>query len=100
VLDAVANLVTRRPGWIAVTAAALAAVALVFGAGVAKSLAPFGFDDPATESVKARNTIERTAGYDPDLVLTAIVRPFTRQNVERTAETLSDEPAVARVVTV
>jgi len=100
VLDAVANLVTRRPGWIAVTAAALAAVALVFGAGVAKSLAPFGFDDPATESVKARNTIERTAGYDPDLVLTSIVRPFTRQNVERTAETLSDEPAVARVVTV
>jgi uncharacterized membrane protein YdfJ with MMPL/SSD domain len=100
VLDAVATLVTRRPGWIAAAAATLAVVALVFGAGVAKSLAPFGFDDPATESVKARNTIERTAGYDPDLVLTAVIRPFTRENVERTVATLEDEPAVAHVVTV
>jgi uncharacterized membrane protein YdfJ with MMPL/SSD domain len=100
VLDAVANLVTRRPGWIAIAAAALGVVALAFGAGVAKSLAPFGFDDPATESVKARETVERTAGYDPDLVLTAIVRPFTRGNVERTVERLNHEPAVARVVTV
>jgi uncharacterized membrane protein YdfJ with MMPL/SSD domain len=100
VLDAVATLVTRRPAWIAVAAAALAAIALVFGARVAKSLAPFGFDDPATESVKARKTIEQTAGYDPDLVLTAIIRPFTRANVERTAEKLSDERTVAHVVTV
>ena len=99
-LDAAARLVTRRPGWIAVAAAALAAVALVFGASVATSLAPFGFDDPATESVKARTTVERTAGYDPDLVLTAIVRPFTRANVGRTTARLSDEPAVAHVVTV
>jgi uncharacterized membrane protein YdfJ with MMPL/SSD domain len=100
VLEAVATLVTKRPGWIAVAAAALAVVALVFGAGVASSLAPFGFDDPATESVKARKTIERTAGYDPDLVLTAVIRPFTRRNVERTVTMLEKEPAVARVVTV
>jgi uncharacterized membrane protein YdfJ with MMPL/SSD domain len=99
VLDTVATLVTRRPASIAAAAAVLAAVALVFGAHVAKSLAPFGFDDPATESVQARKAIERTAGYDPDLVLTAIVRPFTRENVERTVETLEAEPAVARVVT-
>jgi len=99
-LDAVAKLVTRRPGLIAAAAAGLAAVALVFGAGVAKSLAPFGFDDPATESVKARKTVEQTAGYDPDLVLTAIIRPFTRRNVERTVATLDEEPAVARVLTV
>ena len=52
-LDAVATLVTRRAWWIALGAAALAAVALAFGAGVARSLAPFGFDDPATESVGA-----------------------------------------------
>ena len=75
-------------------------VALVFGAGVAESLAPFGFDDPATESVKARETVERAARYDPDLVLTAIVRPFTRENVVRTAARLKEEPTVARVVTV
>jgi uncharacterized membrane protein YdfJ with MMPL/SSD domain len=100
VLDTVATLVTKRPGLIAVAAAMLGAVALLFGAGVAKSLAPFGFDDPATESVKARNTVERTAGYDPDLVLIAIVRPYTRQEIARTVTTLRAEPAVARVLTV
>jgi RND superfamily putative drug exporter len=100
VLETVASLVTKRPGLIAVAAAMLGAVALVFGAGVAKSLAPFGFDDPSTESVKARKTIERTAGYDPDLVLTAIVRPYTRREVARTVATLRTEPAVAHVLTV
>ncbi len=99
-LEAVATLVTRRPAWIAVAAAAFAAVALTFGADVAKSLAPFGFDDPATESVKARKTVERTAGYDPDLVLTAIIRPYTRRNVLRTVATLREETAVARVLSV
>jgi RND superfamily putative drug exporter len=78
----------------------LAVVSLVFGANVAKHLAPFGFDDPATQSVKAREAVERTAGYDPDLVLTAIVRPFTRANVERTAALLHAEPTVAHVLTV
>jgi uncharacterized membrane protein YdfJ with MMPL/SSD domain len=100
VLNAVATLVTRRPRWIAIAAAALAAIALVFGARVASSLAPFGFDDPSTESVKARKTVERTAGYDPDLVLTAIVRPVTRRNVEQAVDKLSEEPIVAHVVTV
>ena len=99
-LDAVARLVTGRPWWIALAAAALGAVGLAFSAGVARSLAPFGFDDPATESVKARRTVERTAGYDPDLVLAAIVRPLTRANVERTAATLRREPTVVRVLTV
>ena len=99
-LDAVATLVTRRAWWIALGAAALAAVALAFGAGVARSLAPFGFDDPATESVKARKTVERTAGYDPDLVVAAIVRPFTRANVKRVAAKLNADPAVVRVLTV
>ena len=78
----------------------LAVVALVFGANVAKHLGPFGFDDPATESVKAREAVERAAGYDPDLVLTAIVRPFTRANVERTVARLRSEPATARVLSV
>jgi uncharacterized membrane protein YdfJ with MMPL/SSD domain len=96
VLEAVATLVTKRPGLIAAAAALLGAVALVFGAGVAKSLAPFGFDDPATESVKARETVERTAGYDPDLVVTAIVRPPAE--IRRVSTELRGDPVV-RVVT-
>jgi RND superfamily putative drug exporter len=94
VLDAVASLVTRRPRWIVAAAAAFGIVALAFGGRVAQALAPFGFDDPATESVKARNTVERVAGYDPDLVLVAIVQPFTRSEVERTAAALEKEPTV------
>src|SRR3954451_17880873 len=81
-------------------AVALAVVAFAFGANVAKHLGPFGFDDPATESVKAREAVERAAGYDPDLTLTAIVRPFTRGNVERTVARLHAEPATARVLSV
>ena len=99
-LDAVASLVTGRPRWIVAAAAAFGIVALAFGGRVAQSLAPFGFDDPATESVKARNTVERVAGYDPDLVLVAIVQPFTRSEVERTAAALEKEPTVERVLTV
>src|SRR5436190_5996957 len=99
-LDAVASLVARRPQRIVVAAAVFGIVALVFGGRVAQSLAPFGFDDPATESVKARNTIERVAGYDPDLVLVAIVRPFTKRNVARTVDALDSEPTVERVLTV
>jgi uncharacterized membrane protein YdfJ with MMPL/SSD domain len=75
----------------------LGVVALAFGAGVAKSLAPFGFDDPATESVKARETVEQTAGYDPDLVVTAIVRP--QAEVSRVSAELRHDPVV-RVATV
>jgi uncharacterized membrane protein YdfJ with MMPL/SSD domain len=98
VLSSIASAVTRRPGLVVIGAAALAVVALVFGAGVAKHLGPFGFDDPATESVEARKAVERAAGYDPDLTLTAIVRPFTRGNVERTVARLRAEPATARVL--
>ena len=100
VLDAVASLVARRPRGIVAVAAVFGIVALVFGGRVAQSLAPFGFDDPATESVKARETVERVAGYDPDLVLVAIVQPFTRSEVERTAALLEREPTVERVLTV
>jgi uncharacterized membrane protein YdfJ with MMPL/SSD domain len=100
VLDAVASLVARRPRGIVAVAAVFGIVALVFGGRVAQSLAPFGFDDPATESVKARETVERVAGYDPDLVLVAIVQPFTRSEVGRTAALLDREPTVERVLTV
>ena len=99
-LSAVASAVARRPGLVVFGAAVLAAVALGFGANVAKHLAPFGFDDPSTESVKAREAVESAAGYDPDLVLTAIVRPFTRRNVERTVARLRGEPSTARVLSV
>ena len=91
---------TRRPRFVVVGAALVAVVALAFGANVARHLAPFGFDDPATQSVQARREVERTAGYDPDLVLTAIVHPFTRANVERAVARLRAEPTVARVLTV
>jgi RND superfamily putative drug exporter len=99
VLAAVASLVTRRPGRIAVAAAAAGLAGAVFGAGVASSLAPFGFEDPAAENVRAREAVERAAGYDPDLVLVAIVRPFERELVERTEAKLREEPTVAQVLT-
>ena len=43
----------------------LAVVALVFGANVAKYLGPFGFDDPATESVRGARGRRARGGLRP-----------------------------------
>ena len=55
---------------------------------------------PRPRASRRATTVERVAGYDPDLVLVAIVQPFTRSEVERTAAALEREPTVERVLTV
>ena len=51
-LNALANLATRRSRTVIVAALIGAVVAAVLGAGVASRLQPYGADDPATESVR------------------------------------------------
>jgi uncharacterized membrane protein YdfJ with MMPL/SSD domain len=50
-----------------------AAIALVFGAGVAKRLSPYGADDPATQSVQAKNRYQAAAGRQIDPGVIALV---------------------------
>lgn len=101
-----ATLVERRPRIIVVVAAAFAVVAGTFGGSVADSLKPFGFDDPASESVRARETLERATGANPDRPLIAVVSARSdvlarraRTKVERIASRIRREPLVAEVLT-
>ncbi len=104
-LEPLADLAVRRPWGIVAVASVCVAVSAVFGARVASSLKPFGFDDPSSESILAARQIGDATGYDPDRSLVALVRlgrpvgdPSARAKVERIASRLAAEPTVARVV--
>ena len=56
--NALASLAQRRGRRVVILAAVLFVVAGALGGGVASKLAPYGADDPATESVKAQNRLE------------------------------------------
>jgi len=100
-LNALANLATRRARRVVVAAVLGAVVAGALGAGVASRLDPYGDDDPATESVQADNRLEE-AGYQ-ELGVIALVRgadvssPMTKRRVEWLASRISEEEAVGRV---
>ena len=70
-LNALADLATRRARRIVVLAVLGAVVAGAVGAGVANRLDPYGDDDPATESVQADERLQ-AAGYQ-ELGLIALV---------------------------
>ncbi len=100
-LNALANLATRRSRTVIVSAILASIVAGVLGAGVASRLDPYGADDPATESVQADNRLD-DAGYQ-DLGLIALLRgvdvssPKTKHRVESLASRISRDPAVGRI---
>ena len=60
--DRLARFVYRRRRLIGIGAVAFFAVAIVIGGSVAKHLAPYGNDDPATESVRADDLLD-AKGY-------------------------------------
>lgn len=105
-LDRLAALAHRR-AW---TLVALAAVLFVAGGAVGGSafdvLKPFGFEDPASESVEARESLGRAAGYEPSPQLIALVEPGVpvrsragREQVEQVARELRRDPAVGLALT-
>jgi uncharacterized membrane protein YdfJ with MMPL/SSD domain len=79
------------------------AVAGVFGAGVSSHLSPYGADDPATQSVQAKNRFQAATGRQIDpgviaLVSTGDVRSrAARQRVESVEAELRAQPDVASV---
>jgi putative drug exporter of the RND superfamily len=78
-------------------------IAGVFGAGVSSHLSPYGADDPATQSVQAKNRFQAATGRQIDpgvvaLVSTGEVRsPAARERVESVAAELRAQPDVASV---
>ncbi len=79
------------------------AIAGVFGAGVSSDLSPYGADDPATQSVQAKNRFQAATGRQIDpgviaLVSTGDVRSrAARRRVESVAAELRAQPDVASV---
>jgi uncharacterized membrane protein YdfJ with MMPL/SSD domain len=84
--DSLARLADRRARRVALLALALFLVAAALGGSVASRLDPYGADDPATESVKAREALQDAGLRQPSVV--AVVRdapvaePGTRARVE------------------
>src|SRR5881396_1383088 len=93
-LQALANIVTRRARTVLVTALALSVLAGVLGTGVASRLDPYGANDPATESVQADNRLD-AAGFQ-SLGVIALVRgvdvssPGTKQRLESLASRIAN----------
>jgi uncharacterized membrane protein YdfJ with MMPL/SSD domain len=90
----------RRVLLVAVTSAAIAAV---FGFGVAKRMSPYSATDPATQSVQAERRFEAAAGrkIDPGIVAIvsagAVASPAVERRVGQVVAQLRGEPHVAGV---
>jgi uncharacterized membrane protein YdfJ with MMPL/SSD domain len=93
------RLVLRHPAWVLAAAVAAAAASFVLGGDITAHTTPFGFDDPASESVRAGNALQDATGVDPLPGVVALVEPPTRERVGRVARALRANPAVAAVAT-
>jgi len=108
VLERLADVVHRRRRLVLAGSLVFVVVAFAIGGRVFSLLTSSGrdFEDPASQSVKARQELERAFGASPDISLIALIRlhsrvqsPAGRSEVRRVASTISVDPAVARVVT-
>ncbi len=99
--DALARLADRRAKRVVLFGALFFAVAGALGGSVANRLAPYGADDPATETVKATNLLE-DAGYRSTALVVLVQHakvsdPATRRRVEGIEGWLRRRPLVASV---
>jgi len=83
---------------------ALVVAGVVAAGSVFDVLKPFGFEDPASESIIARESLEKAAGTEPTPELVALVRSGQavesragRRKVQAVAQVLDDEREVSRV---
>ncbi len=103
-LTKLADVVHGRPRRVLVIAFLLALVAGALGGSVADRLDPYGADDPATESVQARERIEEATGLDPAAGVIALVAAdgsvqsrATTERVDRVVRELRSEPAIGAI---
>jgi uncharacterized membrane protein YdfJ with MMPL/SSD domain len=99
--NALASLAQRHGRRTVIFAAVFFVVAAALGGGVANKLAPYGADDPATESVKASDRLEADGYRDPSVIVlfqnTSPTSPAGRQKVQQVESQLRADPDVARV---
>jgi RND superfamily putative drug exporter len=98
--DALARFVYRRRRFVGVGAVVFFVLAIAIGGGVAKHLAPYGNDDPATQSVRADNLVESKGFRDTSVVVLfdgRVDSAAQRAKVERTERWLRQRGDVASV---
>jgi putative drug exporter of the RND superfamily len=104
-LERYGRMIHRRARLVLVLAGVAFAAAAVVGVGAFGKLKNGGFDDPATESSRAKQVIETQFGGRANLVLLVhastgtVDSPQVRAGATALAENLSREPTVADVVT-
>jgi uncharacterized membrane protein YdfJ with MMPL/SSD domain len=99
--NALASLAQRHGKRTVIFAAVFFVVAGALGGGVASKLAPYGADDPATESVKAGDRLEADGYRDPSLIVlfqnTSPTSASGKQRIQRVERDLRANPDVAAV---
>jgi uncharacterized membrane protein YdfJ with MMPL/SSD domain len=105
VFAALTSLATRRPKRVVLAAVLVVVGAAVAGASVADRLDPYAAEDPATESVRADDQLER-AGLGAGVNVVALVdtpggvsSPGARARVAEVARELRADPDVSGVAT-
>src|SRR5215475_4075465 len=91
----------QRHGKRTVIFAAIFFIVAAVGGSVASKLAPYGDDDPATESVKATDRLEADGYRDPSVIVlfqnTSPTSPAGRQRIQGVESRLRANPDVAGV---
>lgn len=99
--DALARLADGNARKIGLLAALFFVVAGALGGGVAERLDPYGADDPATETVKARERLEDAGLHEPAVLVVVsgapVSAPDTRARVEGLERRVRRDPRVASV---
>src|SRR4051812_10978230 len=92
-----AKFVDRQPKRVVAAAVALAILAGVFGFGVASRLGPYGADDPATDSVRTSNALERATGLTTSDSVVVLVKPSTGARIASVTKTLRGDEGIGAV---
>src|SRR4051794_11399139 len=99
--NALASLAQRHGKRTVIFAAVLFVVAGALGGGVASKLAPYGADDPATESVKAGDRLEADGYRDPSMIVlfqnTSPTSAAGKRRIQQVERDLRANPEVAGV---
>ena len=99
--NALASLAQRHGKRTVIFAAVFFVIAGALGGGVASKLAPYGADDPATESVKATDRMEADGYRDPGVIVlfqnTSPTSKVGQQKIQGVERQLRGNPDVARV---
>jgi uncharacterized membrane protein YdfJ with MMPL/SSD domain len=99
--NSLASLAQRHGRRTVIFAAVFFVIAGALGGGVASKLAPYGDDDPATESVKAADRLDEDGYRDPSVIVLfqgiSLTSPAGQQKVRAVESQLRADPDVSRV---